>query len=258
METIPNSKKGFFDLLQPKQAFVLGCVCSLLIIGTIGCLGLGFYVWQGRSGSFDTTKTTNAANSNNAAAGAGNTATGTTAVDFSKLPAVTSSDHVTGRGDITIVSYSDFQCPYCKTFDATMQQIMKDYSGKIKWVYREFPLSFHNEAQNAAEAAECAGAQGKFWEYAAKLFANQSSLGEDFYKQTASDLGLNTTDFDSCRSSDKMLTVISDYQKGASTVGVRGTPSSFLISKDGTVQQIKGGAVSAATLKTLLDKELAK
>lgn len=109
----------------------------------------------------------------------GNTTTATPAAtaDVSgTLASVTSDDYITGSGDITIVTYTDFQCPYCKKFDASMQQVMKDFSGKVKWVTRNFPLSFHDQAENAAEAAECAGEQGKFWEYVAKVFENQSSL----------------------------------------------------------------------------------
>lgn len=108
----------------------------------------------------------------------GNATTTTPAAtaEVSGTLAVTSEDYVTGSGDITIVTYTDFQCPYCKKFDASMQQVMKDFSGKVKWVIRNFPLSFHDQAENAAEAAECAGEQGKFWEYAAKVFENQSSL----------------------------------------------------------------------------------
>jgi protein-disulfide isomerase len=92
------------------------------------------------------------------------------------LAAVSDSDYITGSGDLTIVTYTDFQCPYCQKFDATMQQIMKDFSGKVRWVLRNFPLSFHDQAEAAAEAVECAGEQGKFWEYAVKVFENQSSL----------------------------------------------------------------------------------
>jgi len=252
----PFSKKSFFDAFSPKQAFIFGCVAALLILGTLGCLGLGAYVLRGGSGAVISANAAadKVANTNTAPTG---TTSPTTAVTGA-LAAVTSADHLIGSGDITIVTYSDFQCPYCKSFDTNMQKIMTDYAGKVKWVFRDFPLSFHAEAQNAAEAAECAAAQGKFWEYAAKLFANQSALGEAIYKSIATEIGLNITDFDSCRSSDKMLAIISADQTAGSAAGVRGTPSSFIISKDGKVQQISGGAVPYATLKALLDKELAK
>lgn len=251
----PFSKKSFFDAFSSKQAFIFGCLAALLILGTIGCVVLGVYVIKGGSG--DTARGNTAVNS----AANTNTAAGTTSPTgdvTGTLSPVTSNDHLTGSGDLTIVTYSDFQCPYCQGFDATMQQVMQEYAGKVKWVYRHFPLSFHANAMGAAEAAECASEQGKFWEYAAKLFENQKTLGDATYTTIATDLGLNTGDFSTCLSSDKMLTAIQEDQTGASAAGVKGTPSSFLISKDGTVQQIKGGAVKFATLKTLLDQELAK
>lgn len=249
---IPFTKKSFFDAFSPKQAFVFGSVAALLILGTIGCVVLGIYVFRGGSGARGTVVATNTANT--AAAGA----TSALSVVSGTLAPITDSDHMTGSGDLTIVTYSDFQCPYCKGFDATMQQVMTDYAGKVRWVYRHFPLSFHANAMGAAEASECAGEQGKFWEYAVKLFASQDTLGEATYATLAADLGLNTADFAACLSSDKMLTAIQEDQTGASAIGVKGTPSSFLISKDGAVQQIKGGAVKFATLKALLDQELAK
>lgn len=252
----PFAKKSFFDAFSPKQAFIFGCLAALLILGTLGCIGLGAYVFRGGSGAVVGVNAAVNSATDTYVAPTGTTSPTTNTVV--SLPAITEVDHIIGSGSITIVTYSDFQCPYCKTFDTNMQKIMTDYAGKVKWVYRSFPLSFHDEAQNAAEAAECAGAQGKFWEYASKLFANQSSLGEEIYNSIATELGLNTNDFASCRSSDKMLTVISNDQNSGSAAGVRGTPSSFLIGKDGVVQQIGGGAVPYATLKSLLDKELAK
>lgn len=251
---MPFSKKSFFDAFSPKQAFVFGSVAALLILGTIGCVVLGVYVLRGGSGAPRTNVAANTANT--AAAGA---ISALSAVSGTLAP-ITDSDHMTGSGDLTIVTYSDFQCPYCRGFDATMQQVMTEYVGKVRWVYRHFPLpiSKHANAMGAAEASECAGEQGKFWEYAVKLFANQGTLGEATYATLAADLGLNTADFAACLSSDRMLVAIQEDQTGASAVGVKGTPFSFLISKDGTVQQIKGGAVKFATLKALLDQELAK
>lgn len=257
----PFHKKSFFDILSSKQAFILGCVSSVLVLGTVGCVVLGIYVWQsgnaGRSES-NIAATNTAANSNTAA----NTATPNTPAATSEisgtLAAVSASDHVWGEGQLTLIVYSDFQCPYCKRFDDTLRQVMENYSGKVRNVFRHFPLSFHDEAENAAEAAECAGEQNKFWEYAEGLFENQKTLGEETYTKLASDLKLNTTTFASCRSSDKMLAAIKEDQDTASAVGVRGTPASFLIDKNSQVKKINGGAVSYTALKGLLDQELAK
>ncbi|NOZ81244.1 MAG: thioredoxin domain-containing protein [DPANN group archaeon] len=97
---------------------------------------------------------------------------------------------------VTIVEFSDYQCPYCERFySQTLGQIEKNYidTGKVKLVYRDFPLSFHPHAEKAAEAAECAGEQGKYWEMHNKLFDNQESLGVDNYKKWAGDIGLDQT-----------------------------------------------------------------
>lgn len=257
----PFHRKSFFDTLSSKQAFILGCVSSVLVLGTVGCVVLGIYVWQssdfGRDEA-DIAVTNSAAGVNSAANTATSSAPATTSEISGTLAPVSASDHVWGDGQLAIVVYSDFQCPYCKKFDDTLREVLENYSGKVKIVFRHFPLSFHDEAENAAEAAECASEQNKFWEYAEGLFENQKTLNEETYKKLASDLKLNTTTFASCRSSDKMLVAIKEDQDAASAIGVRGTPTSFLIDKNGQAKKINGGAVSYSALKGLLDQELAK
>jgi len=90
-----------------------------------------------------------------------------------ELTPVSTQDHITGTANasITIIEYSDFQCPFCKRFYPTTQQVLKDYQGKVRLVYRHFPLTqIHPYAQAMAEASECAAEQGKFWEYVDALF----------------------------------------------------------------------------------------
>lgn len=90
------------------------------------------------------------------------------------MPAVTNDDHIRGNKDarIKLVEYSDFECPFCQRFHPTMQQVMDKYGDQVAWVYRHFPLSFHPEAQKAAEASECVAANGgDFWDYADTLFS---------------------------------------------------------------------------------------
>jgi protein-disulfide isomerase len=255
-----TEKKSIFDALNPKQSFVLGGVATVLVLGTIGCLALGGYIWKNSSISATNTETNTAAvNSAGTGSGTGTTTTPSSTTTISgTLAPVDSSDHVYGTGDIAMVVYSDFQCPYCQRFDASVQQVMNEYKGKVKVVFRNFPLSFHTEAQNAAEAAECAGKQGKFWEYAAKLFENQSSLGEELYSEIAVEVGLSGKTFASCRASDETLADIAADQATARSAGVSGTPASFIVAKDGSVKQIKGGAVPFSTLKSVIDAELAK
>ncbi len=147
---------------------------------------------------------------------------------------ITKEDHVRGNFDalITIVEFSDFQCPFCAKFHPTMQQILNDYSNQVRWVYKHFPLdSIHSEARPSAEASECVfeqkGDQG-FWQFADGLFENQSQLGSNLYNELASQTGLNLDQFKSCVSSRKYKDKVeADYQEGI-RAGVTGTPGSFV------------------------------
>ncbi len=127
------------------------------------------------------------------------------------------------------MEFSDFECPYCGRHYPTLKKILADYAGKVRLVYKHFPLSFHPNSQKAAEAAECADEQGKFWEYHDKLFENLvGGYGLDKFKQWAKDLDLNSKKFDDCLDSDKYAAkVAADTQEGADK-GVTGTPANFV------------------------------
>lgn len=144
---------------------------------------------------------------------------------------VASSDHIRGDKDapITIVEYSDFQCPYCSRFHDTMLQVMENYPDDVRWVYKHFPLdSIHPQARKAAEASECAGEQNKFWEYTDKLFENQSSLNTDYFGKAAKELNLDTNKFNSCLSSGKYASKVNSDSREGQQAGVTGTPGSFI------------------------------
>jgi protein-disulfide isomerase len=135
---------------------------------------------------------------------------------------------------VTIVVFSDFQCPFCQRFALqTLPQIEEKYikTGKVKLVYRDFPLSFHQYAQKAAEAAECADEQGKFWEYHDILFQKLSewaAVGESKFKEYAQQLGLDTQKFNQCLDSGKYASEVQkDYNDGLK-YGVSGTPTFFI------------------------------
>jgi len=132
---------------------------------------------------------------------------------------------------VTIIEFSEYQCPYCKRFfDQTLSLIEKNYieTGKVKYVFRDFPLSFHQYAQKAAEASECADEQGKFWQYHDKLFENQNALSVESLKQYAKDLGLNAAKFDSCLDSGAMASEVQKDFADGSEYGVSGTPAFFI------------------------------
>jgi protein-disulfide isomerase len=131
---------------------------------------------------------------------------------------------------VTIIEFADFQCPYCEAFNTqTLPQILSNYGDRVRFVFRDFPLtSIHAYALKAAEAAECADDQGAYWKYHDLLFQNQSALDDASLKGYAASLGLDTTTFDDCLDSDQPQSEIQkDFQDGT-TAGVQGTPSFFI------------------------------
>lgn len=168
-------------------------------------------------------------------------------------------DPVKGSEDapVVIIEFSDFQCPFCKRFySQTLSQIEEEYvqTGKARLVYRDFPLSqIHPNAQKAAEAAECADDQGKFWEYHDTLFEDQngwSSVGESKFKEYASDLGLDTQKFNSCLDSGKYRDEVQNDLRDGQNNGVSGTPSFFINGKKVV------GAQPFSTFQQAIESEL--
>ena len=153
---------------------------------------------------------------------------------------------------ITLVEFADFQCPYCRQWEQqTYQPLLDAYPGKIRIVYRDFPLtSIHPNAMPAAEAAQCANEQGKFWPFHDKLFSGES-LSDDIYKQYAQELGLDMVKFNDCLSTHKFAQQIQDDSNFATNLGINSTPTFF----------INGLAVIGAqpleAFKSVIDKELA-
>lgn len=152
---------------------------------------------------------------------------------------------------VTIIEFTDFQCPYCKRSQDTLKQVVQAYGEKVRIVEKQYPLPFHNRAKPAAEAALCAKEQGKFWEMHDKLFPSQSLEAADFTK-FATEIGLNVSKFNSCMDSGKMgARVDKDLDEGK-RVGVRGTPHFFVNGK------VINGAQPFEAFKAIIDEELAK
>ncbi len=152
---------------------------------------------------------------------------------------------------ITIVEYSDFQCPFCTRGSKTIKQLMKDYKGKIRLVFRHFPLSFHKDAHLAAQASMAAHAQGKFWAYHDKLFGNNSSLRKPVLQRYAKELGLDMKKFNAALNSGKYKAYVDKDLAAASRAGANGTPT-FLINKHKIV-----GAQPIENFKRVIDAMLA-
>ena len=156
---------------------------------------------------------------------------------------------------VTIVSFEDYQCPFCKrAFDQTFPQLKKDYidTGKVKYVYRDFPLGFHPQANAAAEAAECADEQGKFWDYHGAIFNNQGRLGRDLYIELAGQFNLDVDKFTQCIDNGEMRQEVQADSSYGSQIGVSGTPTFF-------INGIKlVGAQPYAAFQKVIEAELAK
>ncbi len=164
------------------------------------------------------------------------------------------TDHIVGNKNakVTIVEYSDFECPFCGRFHPTIKEALAKYGKDIRVVYRHFPLtSIHPQAQPAAEASECAAEQGKFWEFADKLFANQGALNDAYYKSAARELGLNGSKFDSCVSSRKYQAKVEADIASGNAAGVQGTPHSIIIGANGQQYPISGALPFASVEATI-------
>jgi protein-disulfide isomerase len=147
-------------------------------------------------------------------------------------PRAVSSDHIRGKPDakVTVIVYTDFQCPYCTRLDASMRSLMPVTDTRL--IYRNFPLDSHPQAAQAAEAAECAGAQGKFWEYSDELFASGEKLEDkNTFGKLASDLGVDMKAFDACLSSGKFKQRVADQREEGNKRRIRATPTFYVNGK---------------------------
>jgi protein-disulfide isomerase len=129
---------------------------------------------------------------------------------------------------ITMVEFSDYQCPYSQRTQATVRRVLDEYKGKVRYAFFDFPLSFHQNAMKAHEAARCAGEQGKYADYNRKLFENQARLSVEDLKKYAKDLGLDTQAFDSCLDTGKSAAAVHQSIQKGSGAGVSGTPAFFI------------------------------
>ncbi len=151
---------------------------------------------------------------------------------------------------ITIVEFSDFQCPYCSRVVPTMKQVEEKYGDKVRVVFRHFPLNFHQQAQKAAEASICAHDQGKFWEMHDLLFEEQQKLQIADLKDKAQRLGLDTAKFDECLDSGKHYEAVQKDLKEGVVAGVSGTPAMYING------QFLSGAQPFEAVAQIIDAEL--
>jgi protein-disulfide isomerase len=180
-------------------------------------------------------------------------------------PVSIDDDHIRGRADakVTLIEFSDFQCPFCERFyRETLPLIDKEYiqTGKVRMVYRDFPLvDVHKDAQKAAEAAQCAGEQGKYWEMHDLIFANSAAMSVDDLKNHARVLDIAADRFDRCVESGQYAEEVKNDATDGQALGVQGTPTFFvgLTGRDNTILAIPiGGARPYAVFKQTFDRFL--
>ncbi len=153
---------------------------------------------------------------------------------------------------LTVVVFSDFECPFCSRVEPTITQLEKEYQGKVRVVWKNYPLPFHQNAKPAAIAALAAGEQGKFWEMHDKLFANQRALDGASLEKYAQELGLNMGKFKSSMGDSKLAQQVDDEAKEGAAIGVQGTPATFINGRK------IGGAYPFPTFKAIAEQELAR
>lgn len=244
------SDKNWLDATPPKTSFVFGLILGVGAMALIALIAVLSLLLKG-----DTIKFGGTGGNNAAVVPAGDDYYPPEAPTGPVDVAVGDKDHVRGNknASVTLIEFSDFECPFCGRFEPTVNQALAEYGDKIRLVYKHFPLeSIHPQARPAAEASECAAEQGKFWEYHDELFKNQDRLTNAYYGELAKQLGLDVNKFNTCVTSGKgKAKVDADYQQGIQA-GVQGTPHTLV---NGIAVS---GAVPYASLKAQIDAALAQ
>lgn len=251
--------KSFFQQLSPKAAFFFGVVVTTAVLSLVGLLitlPLALKAGKGSTKSSSSSSTSTGSTSTNTAA----TPTAPTPQDIKFRP-VSDSDYVRGAKDakVTLIEYSDFECPFCKRVHPTLQQALKEYEGKVRWVYRQFPIEqLHSQAPKESEASLCAGEQGKFWEFTDLIFdVTPSNDGLDLTKlpEYAEQVGADPKKFQTCLDSGKYTDAVQADIEDAGLSGARGTPYTLVVASNGKSIPISG-AYPIDTFRQAIDLAL--
>jgi protein-disulfide isomerase len=244
-----NQEKNSLSNLKPKTAFKVG-----LFSGIAAMFIIGFFILLGIMINDKTKDKTNNENTNDNPTVVNNNQ-GATPTNIQLQAVDKDKDWIRGdkNAKVSIVEFSDIDCPFCTRHHDTMNQLMEKYDGKINWVYRHFPLtSLHPDAFKKAEAAECVGELGgndKFWEYLDKLFADDETAAE--LGDIASSIGINKDKFQNCLDAGKYTSKIQNHSSQAQAAGGRGTPYSIIVSGDQKTPI--NGALPIATIEATLE-----
>lgn len=239
--------------LSPRLAFWFGILATFGLASVIGLLFIGF-VFLSNTNVLDRLQDSTEDSSVTAE-------TGPVATDSVDEIDPDSIRHRRGSGELTFIEYSDLECPFCKSFHPTVSSLVEQYDGRVGFAYKHFPLNIHPKAKREAVAAECAGRQGKFFEYIDEVFAvtpsnNKLEDGELF--RIAEQFELDMDQFTNCVENEETLQEVASDALEAQATGGTGTPHSVLIAEDGTILTRFKGALSAEQLQSALDQFLAE
>ncbi len=175
-------------------------------------------------------------------------------------------DHIYGNpnAEVSLIEYSDFECPFCKRFHSTAKEVVDSFDGRVNWVYRHFPLAFHNPgAQKQAEASECASALGgneAFWRYADGIYERTKSNGSGFpldnLAPLANEIGLDGKKFQACLESGQYTARVKEDFIEGTQIGISGTPGNIILNNETGAVKLKPGAIPLAVLKVEIHKLL--
>jgi len=174
---------------------------------------------------------------------------------------VTEKDHIRGNTDapLTWIEYSDLQCPFCASIHPNLVRLMDEYEGKIRWVYRHFPLDqIHSAARPSAEAAECVasiGGEDAFWRYVDLVFERQSELTPENVADFAGDIGVNKAQVQACIEAGTFKDRVNEDYNSGLAAGVQGTPNNMVLGPGGEVR-ILPGALPYDQLKATVEELL--
>jgi protein-disulfide isomerase len=250
-----QQKKGFFDQTTPKLSFTFGLVTGLAVLSVIGFVVL--LAGKAPGAVPVAIAPTPAAPVAAAAPAPGEPPVG----DFRP---VSDSDHVQGSADarVTLIEYSDLECPFCKRFHESVKDVMAGFDGQVRWVYRHFPLdSLHRKARPEAIATECAaklGGNDAFWSFTDRIFTitpSNDGLNLDELPVIAAQIGLDRAAFETCLTSGEFDAHVQADTDDAIAAGGRGTPYSLLIGPEGDVIPVSG-AVPTFQLQEMIDSLL--
>ncbi len=249
-EHTPGGAGEMVISLKPTQMFIAGLIGGVLVLCTIG-----FFILLGMtlSGGEGDSNEKIAVNPTPTAPAGGEEPAGAPAIR-----PVTEDDHIRGgkNAKVTIVEYTDLECPFCKRFHGTTQEVLKKYGNDVRLVIRHFPLDqLHQQARQEAMATECAAEQGKFWELIDIIFEKTTSNdGLDLAKlpEYAKQAGVkDITKFNKCIADNKYADAIAADEQDAQAAGAQGTPYSVVLGPNGQAIPINGAQPLAAVQATI-------